>query len=387
MSLLTRSERQRYARHLALPEVGEAGQLALREARVLLVGAGGLGAPAAMYLAAAGVGTLGLIDHDRVELANLQRQLLYRQADVGRPKLEAARETLAGVNPHVQIECHEAWLGAANALELFSGYDIVLNGCDNFPTRYLVNDACVLLGKPCVDGSVYRFEGQVTVYDTAAGGPCYRCRFPQPPPPELAPDCAAAGVFGVTAGVVGTLMAAETLKWLWRRAGLARIETLVGRALLIDLLTADLFNLTLRRDPDCPVCGPRPTITELVDGQQFCGGAAEAVAADPAAWEVSVEELAARLAAGESVTLVDVREPWEWQTARLAGARLLPLAELVERAAELPRGGPLVLHCHHGVRSLRAVALLAQRGFANARSLRGGIDAWSRQIDPGVPRY
>lgn len=380
--MLSPAEQQRYRRHLSLPEVGPDGQAALGAAKVLLVGAGGLGAPAAMYLAAAGVGTLGLVDHDRVELSNLQRQLLYQTADVGRPKLAAAAEKLAGLNPHVTVVGHETWLSRDNALDLLADYDCVLNGCDNFPTRYLLNDACVLLGKPCIDGSVHRFEGQVTVYDPRAGGPCYRCRFPQPPPPHLAPNCATAGVLGVLPGLVGTLQAAETLKLL-----LGRGAPLVGRVLMVDVLAAEFTEFRCRRRLDCPVCGTSPTITALIDYDQFCRATPNVAGEEQTSMEISVQDVAAKLAAGEDFVLLDVREGWEWDTAKIAGATLIPLGQLRERASELPAGKPVIAHCHAGVRSLKAAKLLRELGFEGALSMAGGIEAWSREVDAGVPRY
>ncbi len=381
---LTSAQYQRYGRHLTLPEVGLDGQQALCSARVLILGAGGLGSPAALYLAAAGVGTIGLVDHDRVDATNLQRQLLYRTADVGRPKLDAAADTLAGINPEVTVVRHDLWLDSANALDIVADYDLVLNGCDNFPTRYLINDACHLAGKPLVDGSIYRFEGQVTVYETAAGGPCYRCRFPQPPPPGLVPSCAEAGVLGVLPGIVGTWQAAEAVKWLLRRAGKPGIGLLVGRLLVIDVLTADVMEFSYGRDPACPLCGVAPTVTELIDYQDFCSGAP---AADEAPPEIEPAELARRLAAGEELVLVDVREPWEWELCRLDGAILTPLSELDRHLPELPRGRAIVAYCHAGVRSLAAAERLLKAGWDNVRSLRGGIDAWSREVDERVPRY
>jgi adenylyltransferase/sulfurtransferase len=323
--------------------------------------------------------------------------LLFRQADLGRPKLEAARDTLLGLNPHTQVTLHDAWLTRDNALDILGGYDVVINGCDNFPTRYLVNDACVLLGKPCVDGSIYRFEGQVTVYDTAAGGPCYRCRFPQPPPPGSVPSCAEAGVFGVLPGIVGTLQAAETLKLIWRRAGVLDSELLLGRVLVVDVLGAEFIEFRLKRNADCPVCGDSPTVTELVDYDAFCSGhgagavepkdITQRLACDCQAYEVSPRELHERLAGGEPPLLLDVREPWEHALARIDGSLLMPLGEVAERAAELPLDRPIVTVCHHGVRSLDAVARLHQAGLPGAVSLRGGIDAWSREVDGSVPRY
>lgn len=387
---LSPDELRRYGRHLSLAEVGLPGQEALAAAKVLLLGAGGLGAPAAMYLAAAGVGTIGLVDHDTVELTNLQRQLLYRESDVGRPKLAAAADTLAGINPHVQVIRHEGWLTSANALDIVNGYDLVLNGCDNFPTRYLINDACVLLGKPLVDGSIYQFEGQVTVYDPAGGSPCYRCRFPQPPPPGLVPSCAQAGVLGVLPGLIGTLQAAEVLKWILRAAGVAAASPLVGRLLVVDVLAAEFLEFRYERRRDCPVCGDQPTVRELIDYEAFCRGEGHEEGTDEVGLEdleISVEELAALQATNADHFLLDVRNPWEWDICHLDGATLLPLAELDAHLDRLPRDKPIVAYCHGGVRSLVAAKTLRQAGFTHVQSLAGGIDAWARAMDHDMRRY
>ncbi|MCC7491517.1 MAG: ThiF family adenylyltransferase [Fimbriimonadaceae bacterium] len=384
---LTAAQAQRYRRHLLLPEVGPAGQAALGAAKVLLVGAGGLGAPAALYLAAAGVGTLGLVDHDRVDPSNLQRQLLFREGDVGRPKLAAAVDTLAEINPHVTVVPHDCWLRRENALELVGAYDLVLNGCDNFPTRYLLNDACHLAGRPCVDGSIYRFEGQVTVYETTAGGPCYRCRFPAPPPPGSVPSCAEAGVLGVLPGIVGSWQAAEAIKWILRRAGTANIELLVGRMLAFDVLAGEVLEFRYDRDPACPLCGDAPTVRELIDYDQFCNGSAAAPEASPRSLEISPADLAAKLAAGAECCLVDVRETWEWDLCRIGGALLAPLGELTAHLDRIPRDRLVVTYCHAGVRSMRALERLRAAGYEQVQSLAGGIEAWAQQIDPQVPRY
>jgi adenylyltransferase/sulfurtransferase len=378
---LTRTELTRYARHLSLPEVGVEGQRRLKAARVLLVGAGGLGSPAALYLAAAGVGTIGLVDYDRVDATNLQRQVLYGTGDLGRPKLEAAAERLGDLNPDVRLEPHALRLDSGNALAVLGGYDVVIDGSDNFPTRYLVNDACVLLGKPYVYGSIFRFEGQVSVFD-AARGPCYRCLFADPPPRELVPSCAEGGVLGVLPGVVGTLQALEAIKLV-----LGRGEPLVGRLLLFDALRMRFRELELRKDPGCPVCGDVPTVTQLIDYEAFCGvgaGAGGAGDADEIGAAALRDELAAK---GERLVLIDVREPHEWEIARIPGARLIPLGELPRRLAELDPMGEVVTQCHHGSRSLRALEILRQAGFGRVRSLAGGIDAWSTEVDPSVPRY
>jgi len=392
-------EIKRYNRHLILPEVGMDGQRRLKAAAVLVVGAGGLGSPLAMYLAAAGVGHLGLVDFDVVDVSNLQRQVLHSTPDVGRKKLASARDRLHALNPQIEITLHETALTAANALDILGPYSIVADGTDNYPTRYLVNDACVLLGKTNVYGSIYRFEGQASVFD-ARRGPCYRCLFPEPPPPGLVPSCAEGGVLGVLPGVIGTIQAAETLK-LVLECG----EPLIGRLLLFDALAMRFREVKLRKNPDCLLCSDHPTIDRLIDYEEFCGVRGAGVAAAPTtAWpreieprevepreieppEIEPRELAAAMERRE-VTLVDVREPHEWAIARIEGARLIPLGELPARLAELPLAGDLVLYCHHGIRSLRALEFLRQSaGLERVRSLRGGIDAWSAEVDPGVPRY
>ncbi|HEX7051056.1 MAG TPA: molybdopterin-synthase adenylyltransferase MoeB [Longimicrobiales bacterium] len=381
---LAREELVRYSRHLIMPEVGREGQQRLKAAKVLLVGAGGLGSPLGLYLAAAGVGTLGVVDFDVVDETNLQRQVLYSADDVGRPKLEAAAERLHGVNPHITIVPHPVRLSSENALELFEPYDIVVDGSDNFPTRYLVNDACVLSGKPNVYGSIFRFEGQVSVFG-APGGPCYRCLFREPPPPGLVPSCAEGGVLGVLPGIIGALQALETLKLI-----LGRGDSLAGRLLLFDALAMRWRELKLRRNPECPVCGDRPTITELIDYEVFCGvkPAADAVE-DDVIPELAPAELRARLGGDRPPVLIDVREPHEWDIANLGahGARLIPLAELGSRLDELDRGAEIVVHCRTGVRSARAVEQLRAAGFERVLSLRGGILAWADEVDPTLPRY
>ena len=379
---LSQAELLRYSRHLALPEVGLEGQQRLKAASVLVVGAGGLGSPAALYLAAAGVGRLGLVEFDRVDASNLQRQVLYGSASVGRPKLEAARERLADLNPEIRIETHDARLTSANALELLDGYDIVLDGTDNFPTRYLLNDACVMLGKPNVHGSIFRFEGQASVFHPPLG-PCYRCLYPDPPPPGLVPSCAEGGVLGVLPGVIGVIQALEAIKLV-----LGRGETLIGRLLLFDAWSMSFRELEVRRDPDCPRCGTHPDGQGLIDYEQFCGlTPTEDAIAKASEWEIGARELRARLAGGDAPALVDVREPHEAAIASVAGATLIPLRTLPQRIAELDRGREIVLMCHHGQRSQRALELLRQAGFARLKNLRGGIDAWSREVDPAVPRY
>ncbi|OGT99545.1 MAG: molybdenum cofactor biosynthesis protein MoeB, partial [Gemmatimonadetes bacterium GWC2_71_10] len=364
-SALTAEELQRYARHLALPQVGREGQQRLKAARVLLVGVGGLGSPAALYLAAAGFGTLGLVDHDVVEHSNLQRQIIHATSDVGRPKLASAAARLADVNPAVRIEPHETRLTSANALDLLADYDVIIDGSDNFPTRYLVNDACVLLGKPDVYGSIYRFEGQAAVF-WAARGPCYRCLYRDPPPPELVPSCAEGGVLGVLPGIVGSIQAAEAIK-LMLGAG----EPLIGRLLLCDALRMSFRALTLDKDPACPVCGPSPTITELIDYEAFCG-VTPRVEEEPVQLEISPQETREQLDR-KQIVLVDVRERWEWDIGHIAGSRLIPLGTLPAQVDALPKDAEVVLYCQHGARSRQAALFLQDAGFAKARSMKGGI--------------
>jgi sulfur-carrier protein adenylyltransferase/sulfurtransferase len=376
---VSQEELLRYGRHLILPEVGLQGQRRLKASSVLLVGAGGLGSPLALYLAAAGVGRIGIVDFDRVEASNLQRQVLYGGSSLGRAKLEAAEARLADLNPHVEVEAHAARLTSANALDLLQRYDVIADGTDNFPTRYLVNDACVLLGKPNVYGSIFRFEGQASVFD-ARRGPCYRCLYPEPPPPGLVPSCAEGGVLGVLPGVIGLIQGVEILKLL-----LDLGETLIGRLLLFDALAMRFREVRLEKDPACPICGEQPTIRELVDYEAFCG-LTPAPAADTELFEIGARELAAALERGET-TLIDVREPHEYEIAHIEGARLIPLGRLPERMGELDSSDEIVLHCHTGERSMRAVEFLRQSGFRKLKNLRGGIDAWSREVDPEVPRY
>jgi len=372
---LTREELQRYQRHLIMPEVGEEGQRKLKRARVLCIGAGGLGCPAALYLAAAGVGTIGLVDFDVVDASNLQRQILYTTQDVGQKKLETAKRKLTDLNPHISIELFEERLTSKNALELVRQFDVVLDGTDNFPTRYLVNDACVLTGKRNVYGSIFRFEGQVSVFG-AEDGPCYRCLYPEPPPPGLVPSCAEGGVLGVLPGAIGTLQAIEALKLL---LGIGR--PLVGRLLLFDALEMDWRTLNLKKSPNCPVCGPNATVRQLIDYEAFCGvGGAAAVP------EITVEELKARMDRRERFVLLDVREPSEHAVARIVGSMLIPLGALPERAGELDKSSRILVHCKSGRRSAQAVKLLRERGF-DAVNVAGGILAWSERVDPSVPTY
>jgi adenylyltransferase/sulfurtransferase len=370
---LSREEVARYARHIALPEVTAEGQRRLKASSVLLVGAGGLGSPAALYLAAAGVGRIGLVDFDVVDESNLQRQVLHDSSWVGRPKLESARARLEALNPYVRVECHAAAFTRDNALPLVAGYDVVLDGTDNFETRYLANDACYLLGKPNVYGSIFRFEGQASVF-WRDRGPCYRCLFPEPPPPGLVPSCAEGGVLGVLPGVVGSLQATEALKIL-----LGVGEPLVGRLLLYDALAMRFDEVEVPRHPACPLCSPAATITELQDYTAFCG--ARGVAAAPTD-EIEPAELRRRLDAGEPLEILDVREPDEWDTGHLAAARLLPLGSLAGRLGELDRARTYVLQCRSGARSARAAALMREAGFASVLNLRGGLLAWGRDVDP-----
>jgi sulfur-carrier protein adenylyltransferase/sulfurtransferase len=373
-------EIRRYSRHLIMPEVGTEGQRRLKAARVLMIGAGGLGSPIGLYLAAAGVGTLGLVEFDTVDESNLHRQVLYGRSDVGRSKLEAAIGRLAEVNPLIRLVPHETRLDSGNARQLFEGYDIVVDGTDNFPTRYLVNDACVLTGKPNVYGSIFRFEGQVSVF-WGAEGPCYRCLFPEPPPPGLVPSCAEGGVLGVLPGIIGALQANEVIKLI-----IGEGEPLIGRLLLFDALRMRFRELKLKKDPNCPVCSAHPTQTELIDYEQFCGIAPEPPALD-ADFNIQVEELKRWRDEGRDLIVLDVRNPQEFRIARIEGATFIPLHELQDRLGELDPAATLVVHCHHGPRSTQAVRFLRQMGFARARNLLGGIDEWSRQVDPSVPRY
>jgi molybdopterin/thiamine biosynthesis adenylyltransferase/rhodanese-related sulfurtransferase len=381
---LTAGDLSRYSRQLLLPEVSADGQRRIKAARVLCIGAGGLGSPAALYLAAAGIGRLGLVDADRVDASNLQRQILYTTDDVGKSKLEKARVRLQQLNPDVEIVLHEARLTSANATEIIADYDVVIDGSDNFPTRYLSNDVCVFARKPNIYGSVFRFEGQASVFAPHLGGPCYRCLFPEPPPPGAAPSCAEAGVLGILPGIIGLIQATEALKLI---VGVG--ETLAGRLLHFDALKMKFREFNLRRDPQCPVCGDSPTIFEPIDYEQFCAGPAEAdwFAAPEEVPAISVRELKSKMDNGETITLIDVRETFEYEIARIEGSRLIPLGELETRIGELPKSGALVLQCHSGGRSEHATRILREAGFKNAVNLEGGIDAWSVEVDPAVPRY
>jgi molybdopterin/thiamine biosynthesis adenylyltransferase/rhodanese-related sulfurtransferase len=373
----------RYRRHLTLPELGLDGQKRLLESSVLLIGAGGLGCPAAQYLAAAGVGTLGLIDDDVVDTSNLQRQILFSTADVGRPKVEVAKERLIGLNPDVTVHALQTRLDSSNALELLADYDVILDGTDNFPTRYLTNDACVLLGLPNVHGSIFRFEGQASVFDSRSG-PCYRCLYPEPPPPGAVPSCAEGGVLGILPGTIGLVQATETIKLL---TGIG--ASLSGRLLHYDALEMAWREFKMRKDPGCPICGEEPTIKAVIDYEGFCGMPAREGEAPTQMNLCSASILSARREANEELVLLDVREADEVKVARIEGALWIPLDELESRIGELipAKGLPIIVHCHHGGRSEKAVRVLLNRGFARAENLDGGIEAWSLTVDPSVPRY
>jgi len=378
---LTNEEILRYSRHLIMPEVGMEGQLKLKAARVLLIGSGGLGAPLGLYLTAAGVGHLGLVDFDVVDFTNLQRQVTFGTSDVGQPKTEAARRRLSNLNPDVQITTYETKLTSANALEIFKDYDIVVDGTDNFPTRYLVNDACILLGKPNVYGSIFRFEGQVTVFGMP-DGPCYRCLYPEPPPPGLVPSCAEGGVLGVLPGIIGSLQALETIKLI-----IGRGESLAGRLVLFDALALKFRELRLRKNSHCPMCSSHRTIHQLIDYNEFCGIRGEEEAeSNLEVPEITARELKERLDRGEDVFILDVREPHEYQICNLKG-HLIPLGELPKRVHELDSAREIVAHCKSGKRSAQAVDFLRQAGFRKIYNLRGGILSWSTEVDASVPRY
>ncbi len=377
---LSNDEILRYSRHLIMPEVGMEGQQKLKAARVLCIGAGGLGSPLALYLAAAGVGTLGLVDFDVVDYTNLQRQIIHSTADVGRKKLDSAAEKLTAINPFLNVRKFDMRLSSENALELFRDFDIIADGTDNFPTRYLVNDACVLTGKPNVYGSIFRFEGQASVFATE-DGPCYRCLYPEPPPPGLVPSCAEGGVLGILPGLVGVMQATEVIKLI-----LGAGEPLIGRLLLIDALSMKFRELKLRKNPDCPVCGTHPTVTKLIDYNEFCGIRGEEKLVATGVPEIQVEELKRRLDAKEDLFVLDVREPHEYQICNIGG-HLIPLNDLPKRVNELDSSREIVVHCKMGGRSAKAVEFLRQAGFAKVQNLAGGINAWSERVDPKVPKY
>ena len=377
---LDNDEILRYSRHLIMPEVGMEGQQKLKAARVLCVGAGGLGSPLALYLTAAGVGTLGIVDFDVVDYTNLQRQIIHSTADVGRKKLDSAAEKLKAINPSVNVRKFETRLSSANALDLFREFDIVADGTDNFPTRYLVNDACVLSGKPNVYGSIFRFEGQASVFATEQG-PCYRCLYPEPPPPGLVPSCAEGGVLGILPGLVGVIQATEVIKLI-----LGKGDSLIGRLLLVDALSMKFRELKLRKNPDCPACGKHPTVTKLIDYDEFCGIRGEEKPVAGGISEIQVEELKRRLDAKEEVFVLDVREPHEYQICNIGG-HLIPLGDLPRRVNELDSSREIVAHCRSGVRSAKAVDFLQQAGFKKVHNLAGGILAWADRIDPKMPKY
>ena len=380
---LTTDDLSRYSRHLILPEVGMEGQRKLKAARVLCVGTGGLGSPLALYLAAAGIGTLGLVDFDVVDASNLQRQIIHSTKDIGRKKLDSAEEKLLALNPSLNVVKHDTMLSSANALEILKDYDVVADGTDNFPTRYLVNDACVLLGKPNAYGSIFRFEGQASVFATKEG-PCYRCLYPEPPPPGLVPSCAEGGVLGILPGLVGVIQATEVIKLI-----LGKGAPLIGRLLLVDALNMRFRELKLRKNPECPVCGENPTVKELIDYQHFCGIVPESKedkALKNGIPQITVKELKRRIDAGEDVQLIDVREPYEYQIAQIGG-KLIPQNDVPQRLAEIDRDREVVVHCRSGARSQKIAEFLKQSGYAKVANLAGGILAWSDEIDPKVQKY
>ncbi len=377
---LSNHEVARYSRHLIMPEVGMDGQLKLKAASVLCIGAGGLGSPVALYLAAAGVGRIGIVDFDVVDYSNLQRQIIHGTPDVGRPKLDSARDRLNAINPEVTVETHDAAISSDNALDILADYDIIVDGTDNFPTRYLVNDACVLLGKPNVYGSIFRFEGQASVFATK-DGPCYRCLYPEPPPPGLVPSCAEGGVLGILPGVVGTIQATEVVKLI---IGVG--EPLINRFMIYDALRMRFRELKLRKDPECPVCGENPTVTELIDYEQFCGILPASTDAEESD-DTTVEDLKGRLDRQDGVFVLDVREPQEYQICRIPDSTLIPLGDLPQRLTELEGHDDMVVHCKSGARSAKAVKLLREAGFSKAKNLRGGILAWIDRVDPSLPKY
>lgn len=380
---LNNDEIRRYSRHLILPEVGLAGQKKICSTSVLCIGAGGLGSPIALYLAAAGIGKLGILDFDAVDFSNLQRQILHSTDDVGRSKTESARDTIRGINPNVEVVLHQTRISSENALEIISQYDIVVDGTDNFPTRYLTNDACVLLKKPNVYGSIFRFEGQASVFAPHLGGPCYRCLYPEPPPPGMVPSCAEGGVLGVLPGIIGCIQATEILK-----LALGKGTSLVGRLLLFNALDMKFRELKLRRDPQCPICGDKPSITQLIDYEHFCGIAPESPVSSANPDEVTVQDMRNALQNPKlGIKVLDVREADEYEISRVEGVPLVPLSTLPERFTQLDPNQQYYLHCKGGVRSLKALKFLKEQGFKYIKSVKGGITAWSEEIDPKVPKY
>ncbi len=384
---LTKDEIARYSRHLIMPEVGMEGQRKLKAASILLIGTGGLGSPLGLYLAAAGVGRLGLVDFDVVDFSNLQRQIIHGTKDVGRPKIQSAKDRLSDINPHIRIDTYETALRADNALDIIKPYDIVIDGTDNFQTRYLANDASVLLGKPNVYGSIFRFDGQASVFYPGGGGPCYRCLYPEPPPPGLVPSCAEGGVLGILPGIIGVIQATEAIKLI-----IGQGESLIGRLLLFDALKMKFRELKLRRNPECPLCGENPTIKDLIDYDAFCGitpPQAEVKTDAVSDWEVTPAQLKAELDSGKPITIIDVREPHEWQIGNLEnyGSKLIPLGEFPSRLNELNGDDEIVVHCKMGGRSAKAYETLKQAGFKKIRNLKGGILAWADQVDPNMPKY
>lgn len=381
---LSQEEILRYSRHLIMPEVGVEGQDKIKNASVLLIGCGGLGSPLAMYLSAAGVGKLGLVDFDLTDFTNLQRQVAFGTSDVGRPKVEATKDRIHQINPNVLVTTYRTKLSAENVMDIFKEYDIIIDGTDNFPTRYLVNDACVFLKKPNVYGSIFRFEGQATVFG-AANGPCYRCLYPEPPPPGMVPSCAEGGVLGILPGTIGLIQATEAIKMI-----LGKGEPLVGRLLLYNALDMKFREVKIQKDPQCPVCSANPTITKLIDYEQFCGiglGQEEATVSRNGIAEITAKELKAMIDRKEKFTLVDVREPHEYKIANIPGAKLIPLGEVGQRANELDTADNIVVHCRSGARSAKAIGTLQKMGFKRLRNLEGGILAWSKDVDPSVPQY
>ena len=380
---LSKEEIQRYSRHLILPEVGMEGQLKLKNAKVLLVGAGGLGAPLGLYLAAAGVGKIGLVDFDVVDFSNLQRQVIHGTKDVGRKKLDSAADSMLDINPHMEIVKYDVALTSENALDIIKDYDMVADGTDNFPTRYLVNDACVLLKKPNLYGSIFRFEGQATVF-AYPGGPCYRCLYPEPPPPGLVPSCAEGGVLGILPGIIGVIQATETVKLI-----LGIGDLLVGRLVLYDAFSMKFRELKLRRNPECPVCGDHPTVTKLIDYHQFCGVPQTSAVPEPVAVGTEIEpaDVKAKLDRGDNFFFLDVREPHEYKICSLPGTKLIPLGEVGKRLGEIPKDEPIVVHCKSGGRSAKACDLLRQSGYKNVLNMKGGTLLWSDKVDPSVAKY